>query len=55
MASLRCLSEFEELKAFCLEHGKPEEAADLQLWDVPFWAERLRESRYQLKEVNFLW
>ena len=45
-------AEYEELKALALEHGKPEEAADVQLWDVPFWAERLRESRYQLKEVR---
>jgi oligopeptidase A len=34
-----------ELRAFAREQGA-EEAADLRLWDVAFFAERLREARY---------
>ena len=34
-----------ELAALAREHGAPE-AADLRHWDVPFWAARLREARF---------
>jgi oligopeptidase A len=37
--------DLDELRAFARERGAPE-AADLALWDVAFFAERLREARY---------
>ena len=39
----KALAELEELTAFARHHGH---IGDLALWDVPFWAERLREQRY---------
>lgn len=39
--------DLEALKAFAKEQGAPE-GDDLQLWDVTFWAERLREAKYDL-------
>ena len=39
--------EFAELEAFAREGGQPEPLAH---WDIAFWAERLRESRYAFTE-----
>lgn len=39
--------ELEELKKMALESGQTEELAH---WDVPFWAERLREKRYDFTD-----
>jgi len=41
--------ELEELRGRAAEGGAPE-AGELQHWDVPFWAERLREKRYAYSE-----
>jgi oligopeptidase A len=38
--------EFEELKAFAKEKG----CEQMDLWDVPYWSERLREERYEFEE-----
>ncbi|MEB3333157.1 MAG: M3 family metallopeptidase, partial [Synechococcaceae cyanobacterium] len=40
-------AELEDLRACAARHGAPE-AADLQPWDVSFWAERLRRERFDL-------
>ncbi|MGH0038453.1 MAG: M3 family metallopeptidase [Myxococcota bacterium] len=40
-----------ELREFASERGA-EEADDLQLWDVAFWAERLRERRFDYSEED---
>jgi oligopeptidase A len=37
--------ELEELRALARER-EPQTAGELQHWDVPYWAERLREARY---------
>ncbi len=39
--------ELDELRALAARHNAPE-AADLQPWDVSFWAERLRQERFEL-------
>lgn len=39
--------DLEEVTAFAREHGAPE---PLQHWDVSFWAERLREARYNITD-----
>ncbi|MBD1913363.1 MULTISPECIES: M3 family metallopeptidase [unclassified Leptolyngbya] len=39
--------DLEALKTFAKEQGAPE-GDDLQLWDITFWAERLRETKYDL-------
>jgi len=41
--------DLEELRAFAKEQAAPE-AADLMHWDIAFWAERLREARYDFAE-----
>lgn len=41
--------ELEELKDFAASKGA-EEADDLKQWDVSFWAERLREERYEYSD-----
>ena len=41
------VKEMEELKVFAKEQGFQ---GDLQLWDVPFWSERLREKQYEFEE-----
>ncbi|MCH6561513.1 MAG: M3 family metallopeptidase [Myxococcales bacterium] len=41
--------ELDELRQFAEAEGAPE-AGELQHWDVPFWAERLREKRYAYRE-----
>ena len=38
-----------DVRAFAAAAGAPE-AGDLRQWDVGFWAERLREAKYDLKE-----
>ncbi|MEZ4216864.1 MAG: M3 family metallopeptidase [Myxococcota bacterium] len=38
-----------DLRAFAAERGAAE-ASSLALWDVPYWAERLREHRYAYSE-----
>lgn len=43
--------DMEELKQFAKDQGAPE-ANDLNLWDTAFWSERLRESKYDINEVN---
>lgn len=41
------LKDLEEVRAFAAEQG---EARELLWWDVAFWAERLREARYELND-----
>lgn len=41
----------EDLKAFSKSQGA-EEADDLTHWDLTFWSERLRESKYEINEVQ---
>lgn len=43
-------ADIEDLKAFCKDQGASE-ANDLSHWDIPFWSERLRESKYDINEV----
>lgn len=43
----RAAKELEELRAFAKAKG---EAAELQWWDVSYWAERLRAAKYELTE-----
>ncbi|PHT56701.1 Organellar oligopeptidase A, chloroplastic/mitochondrial [Capsicum baccatum] len=38
-----------DLKEFCKSQGSPE-ADDLNHWDITFWSERFRESKYELNE-----
>lgn len=40
----------EELRDYARGKGA-EEANDLNQWDINFWSERLRESRYDFDEV----
>jgi oligopeptidase A len=44
--------ELEEIRAFAAERGAPEASTGLMQWDVGFWAERLREAKYELKEED---
>ncbi|KAI3869508.1 hypothetical protein MKX03_033231, partial [Papaver bracteatum] len=46
-----CLSDMKELKKFSREQGA-EEANDLCDWDIGFWGERLRQSKYDINEEN---
>lgn len=43
----------EDLKIFSKEQGAVE-ADDLKHWDITFWSERLRESKYDIKEVRLV-
>ena len=43
------VEDLEQLRAFAAEQGAPE-ADDLQHWDVGYWAERLREARYEYRD-----
>lgn len=45
--------DMEELKQFSKDQGAPE-ANDLNHWDTTFWSERLRESKYEINEVESL-
>lgn len=42
-------AELEELRVFAAEHGGDR---DLQLWDVPYWARRLREARFTYSDED---
>ncbi|PSS21191.1 Organellar oligopeptidase [Actinidia chinensis var. chinensis] len=46
------VQDMEDLKQFCQTQGAPE-ANDMSHWDVNFWSERLRESKYEINEVLF--
>jgi oligopeptidase A len=41
--------EIQELQAYATSNGLPDK---LELWDVPFWSERLREASYDFKEED---
>jgi oligopeptidase A len=41
------VKELEELTAFAKEQGF---VGELELWDIPFWSERLRENQYEFEE-----
>lgn len=43
----------EDLRKFARDNGA-EEIQDMNHWDVNFWSERIRESKYDLNEVGFL-
>lgn len=43
----------EDLVKFAKDQNAPE-ANDLNHWDISFWSERLRESKYEINEVHFL-
>ncbi|RZC61834.1 hypothetical protein C5167_023588 [Papaver somniferum] len=43
------VQDMEDLKKFSQEQGA-EEASDLSHWDLSFWSERLRESKYDINE-----
>ncbi|CAL5369292.1 unnamed protein product [Camellia sinensis] len=43
------VQDMEDLKQFCRTQGAPE-ANDLSHWDISFWSERLRESKYEINE-----
>jgi len=40
--------ELADLSAFAIEHGF--ESSELALWDVPYWAERMREDQFDYSE-----
>ncbi|KAI8541962.1 hypothetical protein RHMOL_Rhmol08G0101700 [Rhododendron molle] len=43
------VQDMEDVKQFCQTQATPE-ANDLNHWDITFWSERLRESRYDINE-----
>ncbi|XP_057491603.1 probable cytosolic oligopeptidase A [Actinidia eriantha] len=43
------IQDMEDLKQFCQTQVAPE-ANDLSHWDISFWSERLRESKYEINE-----
>ena len=43
-------TDMEDLEIFAKDSGSPE-ANDLTHWDLTFWSERLRESKYDINEV----
>ncbi|XP_058227073.1 organellar oligopeptidase A, chloroplastic/mitochondrial-like [Rhododendron vialii] len=43
------VQDMEDIKQFCQTQAAPE-ANDLNHWDINFWSERLRESRYDINE-----
>ena len=45
--------DMEDLKNFSKSQGAAE-ADDLNHWDLNFWSERLRESKYDINEVKSL-
>lgn len=45
--------DMEDLKNFSKSQGAAE-ADDLTHWDLNFWSERLRESKYDINEVRSL-
>ncbi|KAL0377984.1 UNVERIFIED_CONTAM: Organellar oligopeptidase A, chloroplastic/mitochondrial [Sesamum radiatum] len=44
------VQDMEDLKIFSKNQGAPE-ADNLNHWDISFWSERLRESKYEINEV----
>ncbi|PHU27249.1 Organellar oligopeptidase A, chloroplastic/mitochondrial [Capsicum chinense] len=48
-ASWDAVRDLVDLKEFCKSQGSPE-ADDLNHWDITFWSERFRESKYELNE-----
>lgn len=47
------LVDVEDLKTFSKKQGALE-ADDLTHWDINFWSERLRESKFDINEVRSL-
>lgn len=47
---LLILVDMEDLKNFSKSQDAPE-ADDLNHWDISFWSERLRESKFDINEV----
>lgn len=45
------LIDIEDLKDFAKKQGAPE-GNDLNHWDISFWSERLRESKFDVNEVG---
>ncbi|KAL8160232.1 hypothetical protein V2J09_001769 [Rumex salicifolius] len=45
----RAVQDVNDIKSFAKEQGAAE-ADDLTLWDITFWSERLRESKYDINE-----
>lgn len=45
--------DLEDLKDFSKKQGAVE-ANDLNHWDISFWSERLRESKFDINEVGSL-
>ncbi|XP_076896245.1 putative cytosolic oligopeptidase A [Bidens hawaiensis] len=45
------VQDMEELKEFCRSQDAPE-ADELAHWDISFWSERLRESKYEINEED---
>jgi len=43
----------EDLTHFAISQGA-QESDDLSHWDIKFWSERLRESKYDINEVRTL-
>lgn len=43
--------DMEDIKTFAKDSGAPE-ANELTHWDINFWSERLRESKYDINEVS---
>ncbi|KAL7190797.1 hypothetical protein ACSBR2_022973 [Camellia fascicularis] len=43
------VQDMEDLKHFCQTQGAPE-SNDLNHWDINFWSERLRESKFEINE-----
>ncbi|GMP31119.1 hypothetical protein CsSME_00005467 [Camellia sinensis var. sinensis] len=43
------VQDMEDLKHFCQTQGAPE-SNDLKHWDINFWSERLRESKFEINE-----
>lgn len=43
----------DDIKVFSKNQGA-QEADDLSHWDISFWSERLRESKFDINEVGFV-
>lgn len=44
-------TDLEDVRSFCKQQGAAE-ADNLTHWDISFWSERLRESKYDINEVG---
>lgn len=56
MTKLECInffliSDLEDIKSFSKQQDAAE-ADNLTHWDISFWSERLRESKYDINEVG---